>query len=217
MKSREKIFLFGGSGHAKVVIDVIESMGEFQVAFILDDDERMAGKTLFSYPIVGNRTELLRRFPSGRGIRGFVGVGNNAARESISAWLSNKGFDLVSVIHHRAYLGKGVKIGLGTTVMAGAIVHPDSEIGSGVIINTGSQVDHDCRVGDFTHLAPGSVLCGTVKVGSKCLLGAHSTILPGLEIGNDVVVGAGATVLKSIRAGDVVVGTPAKNMPRDRG
>ena len=36
--NRNKIFVFGASGHAKVVIDVIERQGLYEIIFLVDDD-----------------------------------------------------------------------------------------------------------------------------------------------------------------------------------
>ena len=48
---KEKIFVFGASGHAKVVIDVIEKQALYEIAFLVDDDLSLKGTDFFGYPV----------------------------------------------------------------------------------------------------------------------------------------------------------------------
>jgi len=81
---KEKIFVFGASGHAKVVIDVIEQQGLYDIPFLADDDPGLKGATVYGYQVIGGKTELLAS-----GIkRGIVAIGSNKARCAVSTWLS---------------------------------------------------------------------------------------------------------------------------------
>jgi FlaA1/EpsC-like NDP-sugar epimerase len=55
MTEREKVFVYGASGHAKVVIDAIEREGSRDIAWIFDDAIDKHGKQLMGYDIVGGR------------------------------------------------------------------------------------------------------------------------------------------------------------------
>jgi len=44
------IILFGGGGHCKSVIDVIESEGSYKIRGIIDKEE-MVGKNVLGYPM----------------------------------------------------------------------------------------------------------------------------------------------------------------------
>ena len=203
---KEQIFVFGASGHAKVVLDIIERQGLFQVAFLVDDDPGLKGSELYGYRVIGGKAELLEATAK----RGIVAIGSNRARVAVGAWLTEHGFELVSAIHPSAQIARGVSIGSGSVVMAGAVINSDSTIGYDVIINTRASVDHDCTVGDGVHIAPGSTLCGTVRVGAGTFVCAGSTVIPNLTIGSNAVVGAGATVIRDVADGSTVVGSPAK-------
>jgi sugar O-acyltransferase (sialic acid O-acetyltransferase NeuD family) len=202
----EEIFVFGASGHAKVVIDIIEREGRFRIVAVADDDPVLDGKALFGYPIIGGKSALLAA-----GIRrGIVAIGSNRARAAVATWLEDHGFDLVTAIHPAALIGREVSIGCGTIVMAGAIINPATHIGRNVIVNTRASIDHDCIVGDNVHIAPGTTLCGTVTVGSGCLICAGATIIPNLTIGADSIVGAGSTVIRNLPDRITAVGSPAR-------
>lgn len=203
---RQKIFIFGASGHAKVVIDVVERQGIYEIAFLADDDPALNGTQCYGYPVLGGKVEL-----AASGVTlGIVAIGSNAARTAVATWLTGSGFRLVSAVHPSAALARGVRLGEGTVVMAGAVINSDSTIGSNVIINTRASVDHDCTVADGAHVAPGVTLCGTVSVGTMSFIGAGSTVIPNLSVGSAVVVGAGSTVVRDVPDGAKVVGCPAR-------
>lgn len=212
---REKIFLFGASGHAKVVTDIIERQGVYQIAFLVDDDPELKGTEIYGYQILGGKAELLSHREEVSG--GIVAIGSNPARIKVAAWLEENDFSFVTAVHPSAQLGRGVRIGAGTVVMAGAVINSDTVIGSNAIINTRASIDHDCSIGDGVHIAPGATLCGTIKVGDGSFICAGTTVIPNLSIGQHVIVGAGSTVIRDVPGSVKVLGSPAKFFCFERG
>ena len=206
----QSIFLFGASGHAKVVIDIIETIKTHNISFVVDDDVRLQGKKLCGYPVIGDRNRLLQERSSLNVQTGIVAIGTNSDRARIAKWLTEYDFQMITAIHTSAQIARGVTIGENTVVMAGTVLNTDSEIGASVIINTGATVDHDCRIGDFVHIAPGCHICGNVTVGTMTLLGAGTTVVPGVSIGERSVVGAGSVLLADVPSNMVVAGVPAR-------
>lgn len=204
--NREKIFVFGASGHAKVVIDVIEKQGHYDIAFLVDDDLTLKDTEVYGYHVIGGKQELLLENIQ----KGIVAIGSNKARHSVSEWLIDNGFGLVSIIHPSAQLARGVIVGSGTVIMAGVVINSDSTIGCNVIINTRASIDHDCSIANGVHIAPGTVLCGTVSVAEGSFICAGATLIPNLNIGKNVTVGAGSTVIRHVPDNLTVVGSPAK-------
>ncbi len=204
----DRIFVFGASGHAKVVIDAARTQG-YEVAAVFDDDPALAGTQVLGCSVAGGRDELPAWCRSHGVMAGIVGIGNNRIRATVAQWLVGQGFRLASVVHPRATVAAGVTIGAGSVLMAGTVVNPDAIIGANCIVNTGATVDHDCVLGEAVHIAPGCHLCGHVRVGAGSLLGAGAVAIPGVTIGADVLVGAGSTVLADIPDGLRVAGSPA--------
>lgn len=207
-KGKGRIFVFGASGHAKVVIDIIERQGLYDIAFLIDDDPALKEKSVYGYDVLGGKAEL---FALRNGvIGGIVAIGSNKARGKVAAWLVENGFSVVSAIHPSAQIARGGLLGAGTVVMAGAVINSDTRIGDNVIVNTRASIDHDCIIGNSVHLAPGATLCGTVTIGEGTFVCAGATIIPNLNIGRNVTVGAGSTVLRDVPDGVTVAGCPAK-------
>lgn len=189
------MYLYGASGHAKVIIDILKANHE-SVEALFDDDESLTH--LLDYPILR---------PSE--VRGplIISIGNNRIRSNIANMLS---VEFGRAIHPLSIVSQVAKINVGSVVMPGAIIQSCVSIGKHCIINTGASVDHDCTIGDFVHIAPHSTLCGNVSVGEGTFIGAGCTIAPGVKIGSWSVIGAGSVVTKDIPDHVLAVGNRCK-------
>ncbi len=201
--------VFGAGGHAKVVLDVLQQMGRYAVAGLLDDNVELAGITCFGYSILGGRAQFASLRAQGF-IRLIVGLGDNRHRQSVFEEAVKAGFELTSVIHPSAQIGGRVSIGPGSLLVAGSVINVDAVIDVNVIINSGATVDHDCQIGAHVHLSPGVHLAGRVTVGDLTHIGIGSVVLPNLKIGRACVVGAGSVVREDVPDGVVVAGNPAR-------
>ncbi len=201
------IFLYGCSGHGKVILDILLSQGLEITAFV-DDNPPENIKAIYGVPIY-NSAEIMSNISSDRS-RWIVSIGNNQLRHKIAQKLSCGGYEFISAIHPSAQIGQGVKIQPGAVVMANTVINIDSHIGHHSIVNTGATIDHDCVIGDFAHVAPGSSLCGQVAVGQGAMLGVGSKVIPCTEIGEWAICGAGSVIVQSIPSHSLAYGCPAK-------
>jgi sugar O-acyltransferase (sialic acid O-acetyltransferase NeuD family) len=208
MSMLPRLLVFGGGGHAKVVIDAAEKSERFSEILVADDDPAMWGKLSMGYVVIGGRDAVLAI--SGERPLVNVAIGVNATRATVSVWMQENGFELATVMHPSVQLGRGVRIGAGSFLAAGAVVNSDATLESNVIVNTAAAVDHDCQVGAAVHLGPGCRLCGNVSVGRQSLLGAGVVVIPSVRIGVSVLVGAGSTVIGDLADGVRVAGSPAR-------
>jgi sugar O-acyltransferase (sialic acid O-acetyltransferase NeuD family) len=203
----DRLVLFGGGGHAKVVLEAHLARYPATEVAVLDDDPAALGKQVLGRPVVGGRAWLQQNWP---GAPVALGLGKNAHRVGLLALLRELGREPWTVIHPAAIVSPSATIGAGTFVAPGAIIHTEAWIGDGVIINTGASVDHDAQVGECAHVAPGARLCGEVRVGARTLIGTLSAVLPCLRVGADVTVGAGSVVLRDVGDGARIAGVPAR-------
>jgi len=214
-RGKQRVFVYGASGHAKVVIDAIECQGLYEIAFLVDDDVNLKGRHVFGYPSIGGKDDLIV-FAKREAIKaGIVAIGGNPARRAVAVWLTKRGFEFITAVHPAAPIGRGVEIGAGSVIMPGAVVNADTSIGEHVIINTGATVDHDCRIGDFAHIAPGAHICGTVTIGANAFICAGVTVTPNRSIGQNVIVGAGSTVIYDLPDDITAIGSPAEILKKN--
>ncbi|MBK6264447.1 acetyltransferase [Marivirga sp. S37H4] len=193
------MYLFGASGHAKVIVDILLSEGKVVKGFYDEDESK---KELSGIPVLG-KTDTFNDSSA----HCIVSIGDNKTRKRVVDKLKAR-FD--TAIHHNAIIGSKVQINVGSVVMPGVVINADTRIGKHVIINTSASVDHDCEIADFVHIAPNSSLCGGVKVGEGTLFGAGATAIPLVTIGKWCVIGAGAVITEDVPDYSLVVGNPGK-------
>jgi len=206
--NKEKVFIYGAGGHAKVVIDAITMGEQYEIAYLVDDSAGNKGRTVMGHEVLGGRDNL-SELKSGTNLC-VVAIGDNSIRKDVSKWLLDNDFILATVIHPTAIIAQNVTLGMGDAILAGCIISPDVKIGENVIINTGAIIEHDCTILDNVHIAPGVVICGGVTIHEDTLIGAGSSVNPGLSIGSGVIIGSGASVICDISDDQTVTGVPAK-------
>lgn len=193
---KDIVYLYGASGHAKVVMDIIKQ-SHYEVPCLVDDNPKV--NELVGLPVVHSAEGL---FPM------IVTIGDCQIRRKVVEKLSDRKY--LTAVHPKAVIADSVKIGSGTVVMAGAILNPYVYIGNHCIINTGASVDHDCVIGNFVHVAPHCTLCGEAKIGDGTWIGAGTTIIQGIHVGKDCFIGAGSVVVKNIPDNSLCYGNPAR-------
>ena len=145
-----KMYLYGASGHAKVIIDILRANNE-KLEALFDDNEAI--DSLLNYPVLRSSE-----------VRGplIISIGDNGIRrkiaESLHATFGN-------AFHPSAIISEEAVIKEGTVVMQGTIIQSGVCIGRHCIINTGASVDHECIIEDYVHISPHCTLCGNVQIG----------------------------------------------------
>lgn len=175
-----------------------------------------SGSSVSGVPVRDEVTALgdLLRLPS---VRGFVAIGDNAARVRVSASLRQRGLLLATAISPNAYVAPDVAVGTGVLIVHGAVVNAGTRIGDDAIVNTGATVDHDGLIGNGAHIAPGCHLAGNVTVGRLSFLGVGTVVIPGIEIGSESTLGAGSVVIRDLGDNRMAWGNPAHHHEREAG
>ena len=189
------MYLYGASGHAKVIMDILKANG-IDIDGLVDDNPKL--KELLGYPVYHQQLGLSPM---------IVSIGNNTIRKKIVERLS---VEFGQAIHPTAIISSTAMIEEGTVVMQGAIIQACAKIGKHCIINTGASVDHECVIEDYVHISPHATLCGNVKVGEGSWVAAGTIVLPGIKIGKWSVIGAGSVVSKDVPDGVLAVGNRCK-------
>ena len=189
-----KLAIIGAGGHGKVVGE-IALLNQYKLIDFFDDDQIKKTKE-FPFTIIDTVDYLNKHLEDYDAF--FVAIGDNETRSEKIEWLKKNKMNIVSLIHPKSTISKFSSIGIGTCVMANAVVNAGSLIKEGVIINTSASVDHDCLIEDFAHISPNCSLSGDVRIGKFTHLGTGTSVYPGVHIGNDVKTGIGSRVFRNI-------------------
>jgi sugar O-acyltransferase (sialic acid O-acetyltransferase NeuD family) len=203
------VFVYGASGHGKVVADILISEHETEFAGFLDDREELKGTTVMGFPVVGN-WEWLCQEASGSRVAVALGIGESHSRQLLAARCKCWEIEILTPVHPAATVSHSARLGPGTVVMAGAIINPDANVGAGVIVNTGAILEHDVEVGDYAHVAPNAAIGGASRLGAFSHLGLGAVVLQCITIGSHTIVGAGAVVVRNLPDQIVAIGVPAR-------
>ena len=207
----QKMLIVGSSGQAKVIIDIVEQLGQCHIVGLIDSF-RQVGETTLGYTILGGEADL-PELVSAHGIEGvLIAIGDNFVRSAVATRVAALCPELafLTAIHPSAMIGSRVTIGPGTVIMAGAVVNPCCVIERCSIINSRASLDHDSVMGEFSSLAPGVTTGGNCSIGAFAAVGIGATLKHGINIGEHVVIGAGATVISSVAPMSVAYGNPAR-------
>lgn len=198
------MYLYGASGHCKVIIDSIESSTSKTIEGVFDDNIEL--KKILNIPIYKYETfnkQLIKEL--------FISVGNNSLRKLIAESIKAT---YATIIHSKAFVSKYAVVNEGTAIMANAAVNASATIGKHCIINTGAIVEHDCELEDYVHISPSASLAGNVKIGEGSHIGIGAQVIQGITIGKWVTIGAGTVVIRDVPDNSLFVGNPAREIKK---
>jgi len=206
-----KVVIFGSSGHAKVIVDIIENNPEYELVGFIDKYKNIKD-TILNYQVIGDEQSLPQLMMDYGFNKGVIGIGDNFTRSKVvkDIMKSVPDFQFINCIHNSANVSQHCKIGIGNVIMAGATVNSETVISNHCILNTNSSLDHDCIMNDFSSLAPNSAVGGNCIIGEYSNIGIGASIFHGIKIGNNCVIGGGSVVTKDTNSNSTYIGSPAK-------
>ncbi len=201
-----QILLYGAGGHAKAVLEMIQAIGAFGVAGIVDDNPALTGTSVLGVPVLGTRAALPGLLERGvlLAANGVGGIINIEIRVKLFELLADYGFAFPILRHPRATVEPSARLEDGVQVFANAYVGSAAVLHERCMVNSGAIVSHDCEIGRYAHLAPGCLLAGHVQVGERALVGMGVTTIIGLKIGEGARVGNGAVLLADVAPRQIV-------------
>lgn len=194
------VYLIGASGHAKVILEILEILG-VEIGALVDQNPEVTN--LLNYVVGQDFPKSYHNLQD----HVIVSIGNNLIRKRI---VNSNIYNYYLAIHPKTNISSRAIIGIGTVVMAGATINTGVKICTHCIINTNASIDHDCFIADFVHISPNVALAGDVTIGEGTHVGIGACILQGLTVGKWAIIGAGAVIINNIPDYAVVVGNPGK-------
>lgn len=205
--------IFGTSGFAREVADIVDALGARPILVARDQAE------LDAWAFAG---EVMLEDDVGRerDMEYAIGIGDNAVREKVARRFADR-LRFVTLIHPSASFGRGqrqtVEASQGVIVCAGVRFTNNIRVGDFAIFDQNATVGHDVIVDEFVHVSPGVCISGNVHLRTRCWIGTGAAVNQGtndarLSVGADTVVGSGAVVVTDCDEGAVYVGVPARRI-----
>jgi UDP-perosamine 4-acetyltransferase len=208
--SKKKLLIFPYNGNGIEALDcILEEEYDF-IGFIDDSLDKLIGKhphDVFNRDILNQQPETFVLAVPGS-------PSSYLKREQFIQSLGINKERFITLIHPTASIGKGVKIGFNTLIMAGVVLTSNAIVGNHVCILPNTVIHHDCLINDYSLIGSNVVVAGGTVLGKNCYIGSGSNVFNGIEIGNNSLVGMGSNVIKSISNNLIVAGNPAKNIAK---
>ena len=202
---KQAILVYGGSGHGKAVIELIQAQGKYQVHGVIDDGLDIEQQVL-NVKVIGGATELeeLHANEIRLAANAVGGIGDIMSRVRIFNRLAESGYFCPTLIHPTAVVEPSAKLSPGAQVFPLAYIGSNAQIGFGCIINTNAIISHDCIIENYANIAPGAKLAGGVNVGEASLIGMGVTVNLNCQIGKHARIGNSAVIKSDVPEGMVV-------------
>jgi sugar O-acyltransferase (sialic acid O-acetyltransferase NeuD family) len=196
---KNAIVVYGGGGHGKAVIELIQATGEHTVIGLIDD-ALAPGDQVLDVPVIGGGEALAALKEAGCGLAANAvgGIGAISTRIAVFERIQAAGFQMPALVHPSAVVEPSAQLADGVQVFPQAYVGSDARVGLGCIVNTGAIVSHDCVLDEYANLAPGGILAGGVRVGDGALIGMGVTINLNVNIGRRARIGNSAVIKEDL-------------------
>ncbi len=189
------LLLIGCGGHARSLIDLIESIGQWRIDGLVGLPEQVETCVL-GYPVIGSDADLPSlREASPEAVLAIGQLPDAGSRLRLAGQLEQLGFCCPTLISPHAVVSRHAQLGPGTTVGHGVIVNAAAVVGAHCILNSGALIEHDVQIGNHCHISTGALVNGGVRVGSGSFIGSGAIIREALELPDQTVIGAGKRVM----------------------
>jgi UDP-3-O-[3-hydroxymyristoyl] glucosamine N-acyltransferase len=142
----EELYLIGGGSYAQKILDCLNLL-EIEPKAIIVQDYR--SKNTFGAKLILNDKEFSNSIYSGRL---FIAVGNPDIRAKLMAAYLPPEWEIMTIIHPRAFVSPEAIIEEGVFVAANAVIEAGCKVGRGSIIDIGVLLDHDCMIKPYSHI-----------------------------------------------------------------
>ena len=191
----KQLLLIGCGGHARSLIDLIESAEEWQIYGLVGLPEQV-GHRVLGYPVIGCDEDLPElRVKCSAAVLAIGQLPDSAPRVRLTEQLEQFAFQFPVLISPHAVVSRHAQLGPGTTVGNGVIVNAGAVVGDHCIINSCALIEHDVQIGHHCHISTGALVNGGVSVGSGSFIGSGAMIREGLNLPPFTVIGAGKRVM----------------------
>lgn len=183
---------FTTDSHYKVVAFSAE---ERYIKQHLSDNPQM-----FGLPVITTE-ELAEKF-SPQQYKAFVAMASgrlNHDRAKMYNFMCQEGYDLVSYISSKAFIGVDVTMGKNCFIMENVCIQRKVKLGNDVLMWSGSNIAHGSVVKDHAFFAPSAVVAGYSEIGEYTFLGVNSCVADKVKIAENCFIDGGVYISRDTK------------------
>ena len=149
----KKLLILGAGQYGSVVHEIAVAMDCFEEIDFLDDNNPVA---------IGKLQDYVKF--AGVYNAAIVAIGNPKIRLEYIEKLENAGYEIVTLIHQKAYVSPSSTVDVGCVVEPLAGINANVVVGKGCLISMGAIVNHNAVINDGCHIDCGSVVAARAVV-----------------------------------------------------
>lgn len=205
-----QVVMFGASGLAEIVEDMMKQYLGIEVAGYVINDEFYSPEENYGKNVIP-RSEMCEKYPPEEWgvVLGFMVNDMYVSREKTYRQLKEWGYSFPNIIHPSAVVDTE-NLGEGNIIFPGVVIEKHCSVGKMNIFWPNVVLPHDNLVGDFCNLAPSVSFSGGSCCGSHCFIGNSSTLKNEVTVHDFGFVGANSYVSSDVMPYEVIV--PQRSM-----
>lgn len=208
----KSVVVVGAGGFGREALEIFKDQNRvsktWDILGFIDEDERLRGKIINGYPVLGSLDWLKEHNNDNLGC--VVAIASCEVRKQVVERLQEIGINFYNAIHPSVIMSEFVEMGNDVIICAGSILMVDIKIGDHVHIEINCTVSHDVTIGSYCRLNPTAIINGNNHLGEGVNVGAGATFIQDISVGSWSTIGAGAVVIEDIPEKVVAVGVPAR-------
>lgn len=202
---RPRLLLVGGGAAAVLVLDVVFRCNEYKPVGILDDDKRLAGKTVFGVPVVGAIDRAVELWKEGFYDAVVISISTALVfRRKVFNALREQGIPFANVIDPSSTVHMNVQMGQGNIILGKCRIGPCTIVGDNNFVSAYTNIEHHNRLGSHCTFGPAVCTSGLVEIESSVKFGTGIFIEPFVKIGEESVVASGAVLVAPVPPNSLV-------------
>ena len=206
-----RIVLVGAGEMASIAHEYFTGDSPHEVVAFSVGSDYLEGDSYEGLPLVALETLTETHPPSE--YAAFVAISwnkLNRIRRRLYEDVKARGYDLMTYVSSRAFVGVGATFGENTFVFENNNLQRGVSVGDDVILWSANHCGHHSVVEDHVFFSSHVVIAEAARIGASSFMAANTYVYVGVSVGTDCVVGAGAVVLSDTESGGVYVGVPAR-------
>lgn len=212
--AKEQIIVVGIGEIAQMAYEYFTQDSAYVVAAFVAEAKYLQKKKIkeiYGCPVVSIE-ECTMHYPVDD-YKAFVAMGYgrlNHDRERLYNKIKACGYELVSYVSSKAFIGCNVVIGENCFILENNVLQRNVHIGNDVTLWGNDFICHGTRVEDHVFVSANVSIAGFSCIGAYTFLGIRSCVIDNIQVAANNLIGAGVTITRDTEEHSIFKNSPVK-------